>query len=99
MYKAYDRIISKSKGQIKIDLKTTNVVEVRGVSIPCCEIDINDLLGWTYRIQHDLDDMVEKETLYDLKAWLALMIGSVAPSWLGEGAAIEKKELNILVQF
>lgn len=36
-----------------------------------CETDINVLLGCTYWIRHDLADMVEKEILDDLKAWLA----------------------------
>lgn len=44
-------------------------------------------------------DMVKKETLDDLKAWLVPMIDSAAPLWLGEGVVIKKKELNILAWF
>lgn len=50
-------------------------MEVRGVQVPCSEIDINDVLGCTYWYSLDLSMMLREVNLNDLKDWLAPIIG------------------------
>lgn len=50
------------------------------MTVSCSETKINDLLGCTFRTRHNLADIIEKNTLNDLKAWLAQLISIAAPS-------------------
>lgn len=52
---------------MKIAHKPADVGEVQGVLVLCSETEINDLLGFTFQIRHDLADMIKKNTLDDLK--------------------------------
>lgn len=98
-YEAYAKVILKSKGRVKIAPRPVDVAKVRGVPILCNKTDINNLLGCIFQLWHDLADMVEKETLDDIKAWFAPVIDIETPLWLDEGVVIEKKELNIPMRF
>lgn len=67
------------------------MVEVRGVPILYRETKINDYLGYTFWTSHDLEDKIKKNTLDDLKGWLAPLISNEPPTWLEEGAVIGKR--------
>lgn len=84
---------------VKVMLKPLDVVEVRGVQVPCNEIVINDILGCPYRYENDIHEIMMVQTFYDNKAWLAPIIGIPTASWLEEGGIIRKKEMNILTRF
>lgn len=75
----------KSKGRVKTAPKPVDVVEVRGMPIPCNETKINNLLGCTFWTHHDLAYKVEKNTLDDFKAWRSPLISIAPRSWLVEG--------------
>lgn len=94
-YKAYGKTIAKSKNIVKVVIKPLDAMEVQGVQVICSELEINDIGGCTYRYKNDMDEMMKVQTFDDIKAWLAPMIGLLAPSWFEEGAIIKKKEMNI----
>lgn len=94
-YEAYSLLVPKSRERVKIIHKPVNAVEVQGRLVSCSETDINDLLYCSTRDRHLLVDKIEKNTLDDLKGWLAPLLSDAAPPWLAEGAIIEKKNINI----
>lgn len=101
-HEAYSKVILKSRGRVKITPKPINSVEVRGVQVLYSKIDINDVLGCTYRYFHDLTEILSRSyrDINDgIESWLAPTISIRPPSSLEEGAIIEKKELNVMAQF
>lgn len=89
---AYGKAIPKVKNRVKVALKPLDVVEVQGVQVLRGEIEINDILGCKYKYKNKMDEMMKVKTFDGIKAWLAHMIGIQAPSWLKEGAIIERRK-------
>lgn len=98
-YKAYDKAIQKNKSRVKKLLNPIIIVEAQGVQVPCSQTKIIDILGYVHRDKNNIEEMMKAQTFDDMKAWLDLMIGILAPSWLEDGTIIEKKEMNILERF
>lgn len=74
--------ILKNKSKVKLILKPLDVVGVWVLQDPCSQTYINDVLECAHRDKIDVEEMIKIETLENMKAWLALMIGIPAPSWL-----------------
>ena len=70
------------------------VVRVRGRRVKCGSSDIYVELGCSANFMSDLVDIL-KETMDNLKGWLAPMVTDSTPSWIAPGVEIEKKELNV----
>lgn len=69
------------------------------MQVPCGEIEINNILGCTYKYKNDIDEMMKVKIIDNIKERLSPMIGILAPSFSEEGAVIKKKKMNVLTRF
>ena len=91
-YQAFEAALPK-RPKLKAS-EMVDVVRVRGRKVKCSSSDINVELGFSGNFQSDLVDIL-KETMDNLKGWLAPMVTDSTPSWIAPGVEIEKKIFSI----
>lgn len=84
---------------MKTILKPLDVVEVRGMPVPCSKKKINDIMGCTFQNWSYLKEIMLLKIFKDIKAWIALLSVIPALSWLKEAEIIKIKEINIPAWF
>uniref|UniRef100_M1DG23 Putative plant transposon protein domain-containing protein n=1 Tax=Solanum tuberosum TaxID=4113 RepID=M1DG23_SOLTU len=95
---AYGELIPKNKIKVS-EFRSVNSVRMRGKEVECHNEHINVVLGRPLHLVVPYQGLPIVPTLDYLKGWLALKISDITPRWLGAGAPIEKRDMNIFSRY
>ena len=85
-YEAFGAALSKVQRRLRAS-EMVEIVRIRGKKVKHSSTDINTELGCSQNIHSDLTDKL-KETLDDMKGWLAPLLSDVSPPWIAPGEDI-----------
>uniref|UniRef100_M1DY40 Putative plant transposon protein domain-containing protein n=1 Tax=Solanum tuberosum TaxID=4113 RepID=M1DY40_SOLTU len=97
-YLAYRELVPKNKKKAS-EFRPVKSVMVRGKEVECHSEHINVVLGRPLHSVLPYQGFPIVPSLDDLMGWLASMISDITPKWLGVGASMEKRDMNIASRY